>query len=116
MHHYEIVFMVHPNQSDRVLGMIEHYEARITKEGGKIHRLENWGRRPLAYPIKKSTKAHYVLMNVECTSAALTDVKADFRYNEAIIRNLILRKETAVTKPSPFFKASPVEGAANENA
>ncbi|MBI4356346.1 MAG: 30S ribosomal protein S6 [Gammaproteobacteria bacterium] len=108
MRHYEIVLMVHPDHSERVLGMIEQYKATITKDGGKIHRLEDWGRRTLSYPIKKLPKAHYVLMNIECTEPALTELKMDFRYNETILRNLTLSKETAVTKPSPFCKTTPL--------
>jgi small subunit ribosomal protein S6 len=104
MRHYEIVFMVHPDQSDQVPSMIERYTGVLTQNGGKIHRLEDWGRRQLAYPINKLHKAHYVLMNVECGQEELDEVEAAFRYNDAVIRNLIIRREEAVTEPSPLAR------------
>jgi small subunit ribosomal protein S6 len=100
MRHYEIVFLVNPNQSEQVPGMIERYRALITRDGGVVHRLEDWGRRQLAYQINKNHKAHYVLMNVECTEAALEELTHTFRFNDAILRNLIIRKEKAITEPS----------------
>lgn len=104
MRHYEIVFMVHPDQSEQVPGMIERYTEAVNKNNGKVHRLEDWGRRQLAYPIQKIHKAHYVLMNVECDAEALEEIKHSFRFNDAVIRNLILQTKTAVTEPSPLMK------------
>ena len=95
MRHYEIVFMVHPDQSEQVPAMIERYTSVITEDGGKVHRLEDWGRRHLAYPINKIHKAHYVLMNVECSQAAMDELTHNFRFNDAIIRDLILRRDGA---------------------
>ncbi len=105
MRHYEIVFMVHPDQSDQVLGMIERYKSEIESTGGKIHRLEDWGRRQLAYPIQKLHKAHYVLMNVEAEWSAIESIKNHFRFNDAVIRNLIIRTKGPVTEQSPMLKA-----------
>ncbi|MDX1635445.1 MAG: 30S ribosomal protein S6 [Marinobacter sp.] len=105
MRHYEIVFMVHPDQSEQVPAMIERYTNTITEDGGKVHRLEDWGRRHLAYPINKIHKAHYVLMNVECSQAALDELAHNFRFNDAIIRDLVTRCDEAVTEMSPM-KAS----------
>lgn len=105
MRHYEIVFMVHPDQSEQVPAMIERYTNTITEDGGKVHRLEDWGRRHLAYPINKIHKAHYVLMNVECSQAALDELSHNFRFNDAIIRDLVTRCDEAVTEMSPM-KAS----------
>ncbi|MGV6858129.1 MAG: 30S ribosomal protein S6 [bacterium] len=104
MRHYEVVFLVHPDQSDQVGGMVERYTQIIEKDGGKIHRLEDWGRRQLAYPISKIHKAHYVLMNIECDDEAHGELVTAFRFNDAVIRNLILRKDEAVTTPSPLAK------------
>lgn len=105
MRHYEVVFLVHPDQSEQVPGMIERYTATITQDGGKIHRLEDWGRRQLAYSINKIHKAHYVLMNIECSDAALDELNTAFRYNDAVLRNLIVRMDEAVTEESPIMKA-----------
>ena len=105
MRHYEIIFLVHPDQSDQVPGMIERYKGEIEKSGGKIHRLENWGRRQLAYPIQKLHKAHYVLMNVEANQEVIDAIEENFRYNDAVIRNLVLRTEAPVTEQSPMMKA-----------
>src|SRR3990167_6062780 len=104
MRHYEVIFLVHPDQSEQVPAMIERYSSLISQHKGKINRLEDWGRRPLAYPINKIMKAHYVLMNIECNQAAINELKDNFRYNDAVIRNLILRTEHAVTEPSPISK------------
>jgi small subunit ribosomal protein S6 len=104
MRHYEIVFLVHPDQSEQVPAMIERYSNLITQHKGKIHRLEDWGRRPLAYPINKIMKAHYVLMNIECDQATVDELSDGFRYNDAVIRNLVLKTEAAVTDPSPVAK------------
>lgn len=104
MRHYEVVFLVHPDQSEQVPAMIERYSNLITQRKGKIHRLEDWGRRPLAYPINKIMKAHYVLMNLECDQAAIDELSENFRYNDAVIRNMILRVNRAVTESSPVYK------------
>ncbi len=109
MRHYEVVFLVHPDQSEQVPAMIERYRAIIEAEGGKIHRLEDWGRRQLAYPIKKLIKAHYVLMNIECGQAELDELESAFRFNDAVIRNLILSRDEAVTEPSPLAKSKEEE-------
>ncbi|MCB1760761.1 MAG: 30S ribosomal protein S6 [Gammaproteobacteria bacterium] len=106
MRHYEIVFMVHPDQSEQVPGMIERYRSIIETDGGKIHRLEDWGRRQLAYPIQKLHKAHYVLMNIECGGKQREELESAFRFNDAVLRNLILIKSHAVTDPSPLVKAA----------
>lgn len=104
MRHYEIVVMVHPDQSDQVPAMIERYKSMVEADGGKVHRLEDWGRRQLAYAIAKLHKAHYVLMNVECTDKALAELENAFRFNDAVIRKLVIRQEAAVTAQSPLFK------------
>jgi small subunit ribosomal protein S6 len=105
MRHYEIVFMVHPDQSEQVAGMIERYTGAIKDSGGQIHRLEDWGRRQLAYPINKLHKAHYVLMNVEAEQSVVDELESSFRFNDAVIRNMIMRTKGAVTEPSPMMKA-----------
>ena len=104
MRHYEVVFLVHPDQSEQVPAMIERYSSLIAQHKGKIHRLEDWGRRPLAYPINKVMKAHYVLINIECDQAAIDELGENFRYNDAVIRNMILRVDDAITDPSPISK------------
>jgi len=103
--HYEVVFMVHPDQSEQVPGMIERYSAVITKDGGTVHRLEDWGRRQLAYHINKIHKAHYVMMNVEATNEAMEELTTTFRYNDAVIRNLVIRRDEAVLEESLLMKA-----------
>ncbi|HIW06003.1 MAG TPA: 30S ribosomal protein S6 [Candidatus Ignatzschineria merdigallinarum] len=100
MRHYEVVFLVHPDQSEQVPAMIDRYKAIVTDNGGAIHRLEDWGRRQLAYPIQKIHKAHYVLMNIECDKAALEELQSAFRFNDAVIRDLIINKEEAETETS----------------
>ena len=105
MRHYEIVFMVHPDQSEQVNGMIERYTTSITEAGGTVHRLEDWGRRQLAYPINKLHKAHYVLMNIEAEQTVIDDLETAFRFNDAVIRNMIMRTKTAVTEASVVAKA-----------
>jgi len=105
MRHYEIVFLVHPDQSDQVPAMIERYQAVVTDAGGKIHRLEDWGRRQMAYAIENAHKAHYVLMNVECEYAQIEELENLFRYNDAVLRHLTIRMKKAVTEPSPMAKA-----------
>lgn len=104
MRHYEVVFMVHPDQSEQVPGMIERYRSNIEAKGGKIHRLEDWGRRQLAYPINKIHKAHYVLMNIECDNEALSELDSAFRFNDAVLRNLVIKRKTAITEPSILLK------------
>jgi len=105
MRHYEIVFLVHPDQSEQVPGMIERYRSGIESKGGAIHRLEDWGRRQLAYPINKIHKAHYVLMNIECNQEALDELESAFRFNDAVIRNLVIKCDEAVTDQSPLAKS-----------
>lgn len=104
MRHYEIVFLVHPDQSEQVPAMVERYKGMIEKDGGQVHRFEDWGRRALAYPIKKVHKAHYVLINIECSTSVLTELKSAFRYNDAVLRSLVLNRETAVTELSPMLR------------
>lgn len=103
MRHYEIVFLVHPDQSAQVPQMIERYQGLIEKGNGKIHRQEDWGRRQLAYPINKVHKAHYVLMNIECDQAVLDELENIFKFNDAIIRSLVLRKNNAETEPTAMI-------------
>lgn len=105
MRHYEIVFMVHPDQSEQVGGMIERYTKMIKDSGGAVHRLEDWGRRQLSYPINKIHKAHYVLMNIECGQEVLDELTSIFRYNDAIIRNLVIKRDEAVSEMSHIQKA-----------
>ena len=105
MRHYEVVFMVHPDQSEQVPGMIERYSNVITKDGGTVHRLEDWGRRQLAYHINKIHKAHYVLMNVEASNEAMEELTTTFRYNDAVIRNLVIRRDEPVLGESLIMKA-----------
>lgn len=104
MRHYEIVFLVHPDQSEQVPAMIERYRGTIESAGGKIHRLEDWGRRQLAYPIQKLAKAHYVLMNIECSTETLAELESAFRFNDAVLRNLIMSRKEAVTDVSLLAK------------
>jgi small subunit ribosomal protein S6 len=104
MRHYEVVFIVHPDQSEQVPAMIERYRAMITASKGTMHRLEDWGRRQLAYPIQKIHKAHYVLMNIECDQATLEELEHGFKFNDAVIRHLTMSTKTAVTAPSPMMK------------
>ena len=104
MRHYEIVFIVHPDQSEQVPGMVERYRAIVTAKNGAIHRLEDWGRRQLAYPIQKIHKAHYVLMNIECDSETLAELENAFKFNDAVLRHLTVKMKAAVTAPSPMMK------------
>lgn len=104
MRHYEIVFLVHPDQSEQVPAMIERYRSLIEGGQGRIHRLEDWGRRQLAYPINKIHKAHYVLMNIECNATVLQEIETAFRFNDAVIRTLTLVRKHAITTPSPLVK------------
>ncbi|GHB73345.1 MAG: small subunit ribosomal protein S6 [Psychrosphaera sp.] len=112
MRHYEIVLMVHPDQSEQVTGMIERYTGTITEANGQIHRLEDWGRRQLAYPIEKLHKAHYVLLNIEAPSEVVAELEESFRYNDAVLRSLTIRKDSAVTEASPLAKEEKKEQAA----
>ena len=104
MKHYEVVFLVHPDQSEQVPAMIERYKATIESDGGAIHRLEDWGRRQLAYPIQKLHKAHYVLMNFECGTEELAELGSAFRFNDAVLRNMVISRKEAITEPSLLVK------------
>lgn len=104
MRHYEIVFIVHPDQSEQVPAMIERYKTLIATNGGAVHRLEDWGRRQMAYPIQKIHKAHYVLMNIEINQAALEELEHAFKFNDAVLRHLTIKMERAITEPSPMMK------------
>ncbi|EGV38070.1 30S ribosomal protein S6 [Neisseria weaveri] len=104
MRHYEIVFIVHPDQSEQVNAMVERYKTMITEAGGKIHRLEDWGRRQLAYPINKIHKAHYVLMNIETSPEVVEELETAFRFNDAVLRHLTIKTKHAVTEASPMMK------------
>jgi small subunit ribosomal protein S6 len=114
MRHYEIVFLVHPDQSEQVPGMVERYAASVTAGNGKVHRSEDWGRRPLAYPINKIHKAHYILMNIECGQDVLDELNSTFHYNDAIIRSMVIRRNEAVTAESPIMKQENAEKADKE--
>jgi small subunit ribosomal protein S6 len=105
MRHYEIVFLVHPDQSEQVPAMVERYSATIKASGGQVHRMEDWGRRQLAYSINKIHKAHYIMLNVECSDAILDELTTSFRYNDAILRNLVIREDAAITDESFIMKA-----------
>lgn len=104
MRHYEIVFLVHPDQSEQVPAMVERYRGIIENSGGTVHREEDWGRRQLAYPINKVYKAHYILLNLECTHESLEELTSAFRFNDAVIRNMVLKRKDAVTVESPLMK------------
>jgi len=119
MRHYEICFIVHPDQSEQVPGMIDRYKAMITGGNGVVHRIEDWGRRQLAYPIEKLVKAHYVLLNIECDNKTLEELEHAFRYNDAVLRHLTIKTKKAETTPSPMMKVVEREEArkaANEQA
>ena len=105
MRHYEVVYVVHPDQTEQVTGLVERYTALVKKGDGVIHRSEDWGRRQLAYPIENLTKAHYLLMNIECSAETLTELTTAFRFNDAILRNLVTVCKSAVTEPSHLLKA-----------
>ncbi len=104
MRHYEIVFIVHPDQSEQVPAMIERYKTLVTGRNGQIHRLEDWGRRQMAYPIQKMHKAHYVLMNIECDAETLAELEHAFKFNDAVLRHLTIKMKAAVTAASPMMK------------
>ncbi|MFC1750710.1 30S ribosomal protein S6 [Pseudomonadota bacterium] len=105
MRHYEVIFLVHPDQSEQVPAMIERYKAIVETNDGQVHRLEDWGRRQLAYPINKAHKAHYVLMNVECEQSSIDELTSAFRFNDAVIRNMVIRCDEAVTEQSLLAKS-----------
>ena len=115
MRHYEIVFIVHPDQSSQVPAMIDRYKSTIQAAAGTIHRLEDWGRRHMAYPIKKIHKAHYVLMNVECDQATLEELESSFRFNDAILRSMTLLQKVAITEPSIIATSTAEENKAAES-
>ena len=114
MRHYEVVFLVHPDQSEQVAGMVERYSSSVETGGGKVHRSEDWGRRQLAYPINKIHKAHYVLMNIECGQEVLEELNSTFRYNDAIIRSMVIRRKEAITSESPIMKLENAEKVTTE--
>ena len=116
MRHYEIVFIVHPDQSEQVPAMVERYKALVTARSGQIHRLEDWGRRQLAYPIQKLHKAHYVLMNIECGSDVLGELEHGFKFNDAILRHLTIKMKKAVITPSPMMKEDKSKSMMEESA
>ncbi len=105
MRHYEIVFLVHPDQSEQVPAMVERYQSMVTASGGTVHRNEDWGRRQLAHPINKAHKAHYVLLNVECEFAVIDEITSAFRFNDAVLRHLVINRKTALTEASPMAVA-----------
>ena len=112
MRHYEVVFLVHPDQSEQVPAMIERYRTMIESAKGSIHRLEDWGRRQLAYPLNKVHKAHYVLMNIECELETLRELESAFRFNDAVLRSLVIKRKKAITSPSPLVKGNEEKSAA----
>lgn len=116
MRHYEIVFIVHPDQSEQVPAMIERYRSTITGRKGSIHRLEDWGRRQMTYPIAKMHKAHYVLMNIECDQETLDELEHSFKFNDAVLRHLTVQMKAAVTAPSPMMKEEKARSVLNGEA
>ncbi|MCU7915039.1 MAG: 30S ribosomal protein S6 [Candidatus Thiodiazotropha sp. (ex Gloverina cf. vestifex)] len=116
MRRYEVVFLVHPDQSEQVPAMIERYRSGIESKGGAIHRLEDWGRRQLAYPINKIHKAHYVLMNIECDSEALSELESAFRFNDAVLRNMVIRRDEAITDVSQLAKSQEEDESASSSS
>lgn len=116
MRHYEIVLLIHPDQSDQVSAMVQRYKAIVKNSGGHVHRFEDWGRKQLAYPIHKLLKAHYILMNIECGQEAMAELNDNLRFNDAVLRNLIIKQERAITEPSPQAKAKESEGQENRRA
>ena len=116
MRHYEIVFLVHPDQSEQVPAMVERYQSMVTESGGAVHRSEDWGRRQLAHPINKIHKAHYALLNVECDSPVIDEIKTAFKFNDAVLRNLVLVRDDAVTEASPMAVAVAEEKAKEKEA
>ncbi|MCG8668066.1 MAG: 30S ribosomal protein S6 [Pseudomonadales bacterium] len=116
MRHYEIVFLVHPDQSEQVPAMVERYKSSIVDGGGVIHRLEDWGRRQLAYPINKIHKAHYILLNVECSQEVLDELTNSFKFNDAVLRNLVIRRDSAITEESHLARGEEKEQAPRRSA
>ena len=116
MRHYEIVFIVHPDQSEQVPAMIERYRSTITARKGAIHRLEDWGRRQMTFPIAKMHKAHYVLMNIECDQETLDELEHSFKFNDAVLRHLTVQMKAAVTAPSPMMKEEKSRSVLNGDA
>ena len=116
MRHYEIVFLVHPDQSEQVPAMVERYQGMVTASGGTVHRTEDWGRRQLAHPINKIHKAHYILLNVECDFAVIEEIKSAFRFNDAVLRNMVMSRDDAVTEASPMAEAVAEEKAKEREA
>nr|VFJ94537.1 MAG: SSU ribosomal protein S6P [Candidatus Kentron sp. H]VFJ95517.1 MAG: SSU ribosomal protein S6P [Candidatus Kentron sp. H]VFK01762.1 MAG: SSU ribosomal protein S6P [Candidatus Kentron sp. H] len=114
MRHYEIVFLVHPDQNDQIPTMLERYQSMVTTGGGTVHRLEDWGRRQLAYPIHKVHKAYYVLMNIECSTETLDELMNAFRFNDAVLRSLVISRKKAITDPSPMAKSREEHESAEE--
>jgi small subunit ribosomal protein S6 len=114
MRHYEIVLLIHPDQSEQVPAMLERYKALVTGTGGKVHRVEDWGRRQLAYMIQKLAKAHYLCLNIECSKEALTELETGFRFNDAVLRSLTVGRDKAETAPSIMMKAVEREEARKE--
>jgi small subunit ribosomal protein S6 len=110
MRHYEIVFLVHPDQSEQVPAMLERYKTMIAAGGGAVHRVEDWGRRQLAYPLQKIHKAHYVLLNIECDAKTLNELAGAFRFSDAVLRHLVIGMDAAVTEPSPMAKGEDESG------
>lgn len=113
MRHYEIVLLIHPDQSDQVSAMVQRYTAIVKNSGGHVHRLEDWGRRQLAYPIHKLLKAHYILMNIECGKEAMTELSDNFRFNDAVLRHLSIQTKQAIKETSPLAKAKEMQGQEN---
>ncbi|MDQ8039113.1 MAG: 30S ribosomal protein S6 [Rickettsiella sp.] len=113
MRHYEIVLLIHPDQSDQVPAMLKRYTDLVTNSRGQVHRQEDWGRRQLAYPIDKLLKAHYILLNVECDKETLTELTGNFRFNDAVLRQLIIKRDKAITEPSPLARAKEAQGQEN---
>ena len=116
MRHYEIAFIVHPDQSEQVPAMVERYKTLITGQNGVIHRLEDWGRRQMAYPINKVHKAHYVLMNIECNAETLAELEHGFKFNDAVLRHLTMKMKHAITEPSPMMKEDKAKPVSTEAA
>ncbi|MBM4191706.1 MAG: 30S ribosomal protein S6 [Gammaproteobacteria bacterium] len=110
MRHYEVVFLVHPDQSEQVPAMLERYKGMISSGGGRIHRVEDWGRRQLAFPIAKVHKAHYILLNIETDQKTLSELTGAFRFSDAVLRHLVVKMDGPVTEPSPMAKATEEEG------
>lgn len=116
MRHYEVVFIVHPDQSEQVPAMVERYQTLVTSQNGAVHRLEDWGRRQLAYPIQKLVKAHYVCLNIECGQSTLDELEHSFRYNDAVLRHLVIQTKAAPSAPSPMMKSVEREEARKASA